>query len=307
MNGDDQNDECCSTSCGCEPTVSRRGVLQMLGTGVAASAMPFGKQAIAGPFSKADVSEHLVPVDKKLTPEWIASLTDRGQPEVFSGDQLKFVGMPVGGIGCGQLYLGGDGRLWLWDIFKCNYVRQSDHGQKIAAFTLGGHYAHPVAQGEQYTNRNGADVQQGFLVRTNAGTRTLDREGFPNVTFRGEYPIGKVTYADPGFPVTVKLEAFSPFIPLNAKDSAIPATVMSYTVTNTTDTPIDVDLGGWMQNATCPYTSDATLGQRRNQVVPGDGRVSMLSTIEPSEDAASPGIESRNGYGSMTLTLAARC
>ena len=130
-------------------------------------------------------------------------------------------------------------------------------GNASAAFTLGGHYAHPVAQGEQYTKWNGADVQQGFLVRTKAGTRTLDRQGFPGVTFRGEYPIGKVTYAEKGFPVEVKLEAFSPFIPLNAKDSALPATVMSYTVTNTSDAPVDVDLGSWMQNATCPYTTDA--------------------------------------------------
>jgi hypothetical protein len=49
---------------------------------------------------------------------------------VFSGKQLKYVGMPVGGIGCGQLYLGGDGRLWLWDIFKCNYRRKPDHGRR---------------------------------------------------------------------------------------------------------------------------------------------------------------------------------
>ena len=88
--------------------------------------------------------------------------------------------------------------------------------------------------------------------------------------------------------MTVKLEAFSPFIPLNAKDSALPATVMSYTVTNTSDAPVDVDLGSWMQNATCPYTTDAALGQRRNRLVQADGRVSMLSTVEPRATATSP-------------------
>ncbi len=30
-----------------------------------------------------------------------------------------------------------------------------------------------------------------------AQVRTLDAKGFPEVTFRGEYPIGRVTYADP--------------------------------------------------------------------------------------------------------------
>ena len=113
-----------------------------------------------------------------------------------------------------------------------------------------GHYANPVAQGEQYTKRNGADVQQGFLVRTKAGTRTLDRQGFPGVTFRGEYPIGKVTYAEKGFPVTVKLEAFSPFIPLNAKDSALPATAMSYTVMlieHRSHKRLNINFSPWME------------------------------------------------------------
>ncbi|WP_419194961.1 GH116 family glycosyl-hydrolase [Novipirellula herctigrandis] len=253
--------------------------------------LPIGAQAMAGPFTKADVSNHLIPADKKLATQWIASLTERGKAEIFSSEQLKYIGMPVGGIGCGQLYLSGDGRLWLWDIFKCNYTRERDHGNRIAAFTFGGHYANPIAAGEKYTNRNGADVAQGFLVRVKTSdkttTKTLDRQGFPAVTFRGEYPIGKVAYAEKGFPVEIKLEAFTPFIPLNAKDSALPATVMSYTVTNTSDAAVDVDLGSWMQNATCPYTTDPALGQRRNRLVQAVGRVSMLSTVEPRATATS--------------------
>lgn len=286
------NDDCCDTSTETAP-LSRRGFLQTTGGGAAgyalAACLPNG--AMAGPFDGKDVAGHLIPADKQLSPEWLKSLVTRDQPEVFSGNQLKYIGMPIGGIGCGQLYLGGDGRLWLWDIFKSNYRREPDHGQRIAAFTLGGHYASPVAQGEQYTKWNGADVQQGFLVRVTSGgrtwTKTLDRQGFLNVTFRGEYPVGKVTYAEKELPVTVQLEAFSPFIPLNTKDSALPATVMSYTVANTSASPVQVDLGGWMQNATCPYTTDASLGQRRNRLVQTDGRISMLSTVETDSRSAS--------------------
>ena len=280
--------------------------------------------AMAGPFSNSDLTDHLVPADKRLSRDWLASLTARGDPEVFSGDQLRYIGMPVGGIGCGQLYLAGDGRLWLWDIFKCNYGRESNHGKRIFAFTLGGHYANPVVAGEEYTKRNGADVSQGFIIRTTQtgvqSTKTLDRDGFPDVKFRGEYPIGKVEYSDEDFPVEIKLEAFSPFVPLNAKDSALPATVLSYTVTNTSESAVDVDLGGWLENATCPYTNAAALGRRRNRIVTAKGRVSLLSTVEPliqrgsqgeatddivfaDFETESDGIEQLHGYGSTTLSL----
>ncbi|EMI53397.1 GH116 family glycosyl-hydrolase [Rhodopirellula sallentina] len=279
-----------------ETDCTRREVITLGAIGATQLAMT-GSAAMAGPFTQEDVAEHLVPADKKLSSDWIASLTKRGTPEVFRDAQLKYVGMPIGGIGCGQLYLGGDGKLWLWDIFKSNYRREPDHGQRIAAFTLGGHYAHPVSQGNQYTKWNGADVAQGFLVRTDAGTKTLDREGFPGVTFRGEYPIGKVTYAEDGYPITVQLEAFSPFIPLSAKDSAIPATVMRYTVVNESDAALDVELGGWMQNATCPYIDNANLGERHNSVIDADGHVSLVGTVTGSRVAG------KHGDGSMTLSL----
>jgi non-lysosomal glucosylceramidase len=85
----------------------------------------------AGTFTRDDFDQ-LVPVDKKLSPDWIKSLFARGTPDVLRGDELKFVGMPVGGIGAEQLYLGGDGRLWHWDIFNQHL------------FTGPEHYANPI-------------------------------------------------------------------------------------------------------------------------------------------------------------------
>lgn len=266
-------------------SVSRRDVLRG-GLLAATAVMLPSKWVLAAP---GQSFEDLVPSDKKLTPAWINSLTDRAEPEVFSkaAGELKYIGIPIGGIGCGQLYLGGDGKLWLWDIFKSNYRREPDHGQRLAAFTLGGNYANPIAQGEQYTKWNGADVSQGFLIRTTAKgkslTRPLDKTGFGDIRFRGEYPIARVHYADASFLAKVELEAFSPFIPLNAKDSALPATVFRYTVTNTYKQAINVDLGSWMQNATCPYTTDAALGQRSNRLVKNGNRHSLLHTIETTQ------------------------
>ncbi|MDP4645086.1 MAG: GH116 family glycosyl-hydrolase [Opitutales bacterium] len=275
---------------------SRRSFLKT--AALTAAGLTFGRfSAMAGPFTGKDMVNGLVPFDKKLTAQWRASLTARGAPEILENAELKYVGMPIGGMGCGQLYLGGDGKLWLWDIFKSNYFRVPNPGNMIAAFPMGGNYANPVAQGKQYSVQNGADVNQGFLIRANSITKTLDRQGFSNIQFRGEYPIGKVSYADDDFPVAVQLDGFSPFIPLNAKDSSIPATVMSYTVTNTSTESVAVDLGGWLQNATCPYLDANAQGKRRNSFVQSNNQASILSTIEGK------GLEEKHGYGSMTLSL----
>ena len=267
---------------------------------------------MAGPFdTEAGEYPHLIPADKKLSAEWVRSLFERREPEIYTGDQLNYIGMPIGGIGCGQLYLGGDGRLWHWDIFKSNYKRDNSlFGRKLnESFYLGSHYQSPVAFRETYSPWNGADVEQGFALRIKTGGREivkrLDSTNFPDVEFRGEYPIGKINYKDPGLPIKASLEAFSPFIPLDARDSALPATIMSFNIENHSDKPVDVDLIGWLQNAICPYVDDKQgLGHRRSGVELGKDRVSLVYTADAAnvpEDVLP--LNKRHGYGSMALTL----
>lgn len=62
----------------------------------------------AGSFEPGDFQK-LVPAEKNLSEAWIKSLSARGEPTVYRRQELKYIGMPVGGICAGQLYLGGDG------------------------------------------------------------------------------------------------------------------------------------------------------------------------------------------------------
>ncbi|MDW8039277.1 MAG: GH116 family glycosyl-hydrolase, partial [Thermoguttaceae bacterium] len=161
----------------------------------------------------------LIPADKQFEPAWWASLTVRGKPEVYQGGELRWIGMPVGGICAGQVYLGGDGRLWHWDIFN-----QPIH-------TGDAHYAKPMTPTSPIEQGFALQIQQGQKVQI----RSLDQKGFRQIRFRGEYPIGRVEYADPACPVGVRLEAFSPFIPLNPEDSGLPATIIQFTLENRSD------------------------------------------------------------------------
>jgi uncharacterized protein (DUF608 family) len=62
------------------------------------------------------------------------------------------------------------------------------------------------------------------------------------VEFSGEYPFAWLRYLDGALPVDVSLEAFSPFIPLNTKDSGLPAVVFRFTVRNRSRQPVDAAL-----------------------------------------------------------------
>ena len=193
-------------------------------------------------------SENKTPTVKNLTPACIVSLADRGQPTLYTksnSHDFDYLGMPVGGIGAGEIYLSGDGRLWDWDVFG-TYVRPGFMVENGEAYQ----FPHKVGDTRDSSQQV---LDQGFAIRTAQGsktvTRMLDKSGFSDITFSGQYPIGSVEYSDPASPVRVHLEAFSPFIPSNVEDSTYPAVILNYTVTNSSAEPVDCMLGGWLENA----------------------------------------------------------
>jgi len=262
--------EHCSPSCRCGEPLGRREFLKLAGLGAAAvTAVPTG--AMAGPFGRADF-EKLVPADKRLRQEWVQSLFARGTRTVYRGTDLEKIGMPVGGICTGQIYLGGEGRLWHWDLFNKHVGTGAEH------------YAKPM--------QPASPLEQGFAVRVTAGGRTqvrpLDRTGFAEVSFCGEYPIGFVDYHDDASPVAVSLEAFSPFIPLDADDSNLPATVMRFTLTNTGGAPVEAQLAGWLENAVCLDSALTGEGVRRNRWRRRPNSSFLECSAEPAPPPAVP-------------------
>lgn len=222
---------------------------------------------MAGPFLKpTDPIEHFVPADKQLAPAWIAALTQRGEPRTCTGDSLRHIGMPVGGIAAGQLYLRGDGTLSCWQLFNQPYF--SGYGRE--------NYDQPPAA---------SPIEQGFALvieqRGAHNVRRLAQSGFGSVTFQGRYPIGAVEYSDPDCPVAVHMEAFSPFIPLNASDSSLPATVFHLTARNTSDSAISVGILSWLENTICFHNGKYLRAQRVGKVRSLLGRGAVVHSILP--------------------------
>ena len=207
---------------------------------------------------------HLVPADKGLSRQAIQRLYERGEQEVYSGKALETIGMPVGGIGTGQLYLRGDGTLGLWQIFNKHIF--TGYGRDCYR-----------------TYRPDSPVDSGFAVVVQKDGKTLAKtlnRDFGKVEFRGEYPIGFVRYSSDDFPAKVRLTASAPFIPLNAKDSALPVTMFGVIVENTTDANLPVSVVGWLENAVLFDSATAVHALRRSRIVEEDGRTLIVHTAE---------------------------
>ncbi|MBN1845889.1 MAG: hypothetical protein JW810_09415, partial [Sedimentisphaerales bacterium] len=207
------------------------------------------------PADAAAEVQHFVPPEKQLTASWKASLYDRAGRQLYQGAQLDAIGMPIGGIAAGQLYLCGDGTLGHWEIFNRH--------------EFSGYGAH------NYQKKAPAKpVDQGFAVLIQQdgrmGVYPLRRSDWAQVQWTGEYPIAWISYRDGRRPVSARMEAFSPFIPLNAPDSALPATLFQITLKNESDAPIQVGLLGWLENAVGIYSAAQGLdARRRSRILSG--------------------------------------
>lgn len=205
-------------------------------------------------------AQGLVPADKGFTREWLAALSARGAPTEYrlSRGELGFIGMPIGGITTGQLYLGGDGKPWLWDVFNLPPPEDSRN-------CAGPHYAKP--------QQPASPLDQGFALRVTdaAGTHgaVLDRSGFAEIVFRGQYPVAFVEYRDARIPLEVDLAAYSPFVPLELESSSLPATILEFTLRNRGSAKLVVELVGWLENAVCHATGAAGTLLRSNELVRG--------------------------------------
>ncbi len=171
---------------------------------------------------------------------------------LYRGDELNQISFPLGGIGTGCIGLAGNGRLIDWEIFNRPNkgsvngfshfaIRAERDGKILDARVLHGDL-NPPYMGELHTphfRSFGWGPRREYLT---------GMPHFKDIDFRGEFPLAEMTFKDANFPGDVKLLAFNPLIPLNVKDSGIPAAFFEITVQNTSDAPIDYTIAGTLGN-----------------------------------------------------------
>jgi non-lysosomal glucosylceramidase len=246
---------------------------------------------------------------KKLDPEWVKSLYNRGSATTYlkSKNELQYIGMPIGGIACGMVYAGGDGRLWLWDIFNRNQVgvvyKEIPWKEKVNGLSTpilrswdGANYVEPV--------KDVRPLDQGFALKFEFGGKTiikrLQAEDWDEIAFEATYPMATVHYTDKNLPVNVSAKIYSPFIPLDQDNSGLPATIYSFQLKNTGSGNVKVSITGWLENKSAIYYARDDQFSRINTAVKiGDNW--MVSGTSHDKNWGDQNLETAPDFGELGI------
>lgn len=210
---------------------------------------------------------------------------------IFKGDKTKEISFPLGGIGAGCIGLSGNGRLIDWEIFNrpnkgsvngfSHFSIKAESGNKlIDARILNGDLHAPYTG--MYNDKKYAGYGFGPDRSTLAGL-----PHFQSLNFEGEFPIAKLMFNDDAFPGSIVMTAFNPFIPLNDKDSSIPAAFFEFEVKNTTKETLNYTINLSMGN---PHIKGTTINQYSK-----NGDIHMITHLSDSL------IEDDINYGEVTI------
>ena len=172
---------------------------------------------------------------------------------VHEGKALRAVSFPLGGIGAGQLAICGDGGFRQWQIF--NNINHVAHVPlSFFAVRAARKNAKPQAKVLLTNAQYSDDFEPAPLVSDHVvpdAARLLLKKlpGVEGIKFIGEYPAARIDYSIPEFPVEVRLEAYSPFIPLDAEDSGLPAAIFHFTIANQAAKKVEASVLMCQQNA----------------------------------------------------------
>ncbi|MBE6647857.1 MAG: hypothetical protein E7611_09535 [Ruminococcaceae bacterium] len=207
----------------------------------------------------------------------------------YSGEHLREISFPIGGIGTGCIGLAGNGRFVDFEIFN------RPNKQSVAAYTFfairaeypSGKVISKILQGDITKDLSGSHAS-GLHTGFGFGPLISTMCGFPHfksIEFEGRYPMASIRFFDEDFPAEVILEAYNPFIPHDAKNTSIPCAIFNlkikgkvdgvrYTVVFCTSNPFENSLNEDMSDGGVSAIRLSYAGLGRDEIGYGDVTIS---------------------------------
>jgi uncharacterized protein (DUF608 family) len=164
-------------------------------------------------------------------------------------------GIAMGGIGTGSIELRKDGNFYNWTIFN-NYplscgpafelpsIPKTSLDQSLLFFLVRYQVEgqKPKLKLLQLNNSLQEGAQEGIIYYYPWMT-AVDK-----IEYQARFPFTNITFSDAEMPFDIQLEAFSPFIPHDVKNSSLPGAYFNFTVKSKTDKKVEVMLLGSLRN-----------------------------------------------------------
>ena len=255
------------------PSLRRFNSREFLGaTAAAAGAGTGGLVQISGAPQKSAAKARYTSPAGNVIPFTRSELYAPSSVRIFEGPHLSEIAFPLGGIGTGTLSLGGRGNLRDWEVFN----RPNKGGTLPFSFV-----ALWVKEGEGKPVTEVVEAPVPPPYRGSFGVPRESAEGLPRfrgARFIGSYPMARIEFADPSLPLDVSLDAFTPFIPLEADDSGLPVAILRYTLKSRSKQPIRASLAFSLENpigydgvSRIPTKNDPTFGKNLSEFAQGSG------------------------------------
>jgi uncharacterized protein (DUF608 family) len=168
----------------------------------------------------------------------------------YTGEQLRRIAMPLGGIGTGTISLSGRGGLIDWELMNSPAKKFIPNtGKNVYSFSPCFTVRYETASGQRAAKLlEGPLLPEEYEGGSGCGTPNHGLPRFRECLFHTAYPLAQVEFIDQNFAPKIALQAFNPLIPADSDNSGLPVVVMRWLVANPTDEEMTVSICASMIN-----------------------------------------------------------
>ena len=159
----------------------------------------------------------------------------------YNQDHLREISLPLGGIGTGTIGFGGRGQLRDFEMMN---VPAKGFQPVNTFFAL---WAKPEGAKQAVTRCLEGPVED-YQGQTGSTAPNHGLPRFRKCSFDAAYPFGQVSLSDPDVPVSVRIQAFNPFVPGDVDSSSLPVAILRFTLKNPSSKPVKAAICGSMHN-----------------------------------------------------------
>jgi len=163
--------------------------------------------------------------------------------KTFTGINLQQIEFPIGGIGTGNIILGGRGDIKHIEFF--NKPNRNELPPEMTFFAIRVKEQDNIAMSKILERKLLPPFPNGFGIPRQ---QLAGLPRFSEVSFTGGYPFANLIFIEEKFPVQIELVAYNPFIPLSPDKSGLPCAVFNWEVFNPGKNEVNVSIAFNMTN-----------------------------------------------------------